>query len=78
MAHIGVAGLEAIYGRYSEDQRAMLTSLGRRQDLVVTDGSDYLGTYKPDLRVGIGQGDLAVPAEVLDRLEARRPRWAGA
>ena len=73
MAAQGLAGLEALYGRYPPHVREGLASLARGQSLVVTGGSDYHGTYKPDLRVGVGQGDLSVPDELLDALEARRP-----
>lgn len=73
MAAEGVAGLEAVYGRYTPAEREMLSTLARRHDLVVTGGSDYHGTYKPDLQVGIGQGDLVVPDGVLADLDARRP-----
>ncbi len=73
MAAEGIAGLEAVYGRYTPTEREMLSALARRHDLVVTGGSDYHGTYKPDLQVGIGRGDLVVPADVLVNLDARRP-----
>lgn len=73
MATLGLDGLEAIYGRYSPEVRATLVSLAHRYGLTVTGGSDYHGTYKPDLRVGVGQGDLAVADDVLEALEARRP-----
>jgi len=73
MAAEGIAGLEAIYGRYTAAEREMLSALAVRHDLVVTGGSDYHGTYKPDLQVGVGRGDLVVPAGVLSDLDARRP-----
>jgi predicted metal-dependent phosphoesterase TrpH len=73
MAGHGLAGLEAVYGRYPPDLREALTALAGRHGLAVTGGSDYHGTYKPDLRVGVGHGDLRVPDELLDALEARRP-----
>lgn len=73
MSAQGLSGVEAIYGRYPPDVRERLTSVARRYGLAVTGGSDYHGTYKPDLRVGAGQGDLRVPDELLDELEARRP-----
>lgn len=69
----GLAGLEATYGRYSPEDRAGLAALADRVGLVTTGGSDHHGTYKPDLRVGVGRGDLDVPDRVLDELAARRP-----
>jgi hypothetical protein len=73
LAGLGLAGLEAIYGRYDPDQREGLRALAARQGLVVTGGSDHHGTYKPDLRVGTGRGDLDVPETALEELRERRP-----
>jgi len=74
----GLAGVEAVYGRYSSEERAILSSLAARHGLVSTGGSDYHGTYKPDLQVGVGQGDLDVADSVLDQLRDRVPaRHAG-
>ena len=47
-----------------------------RHGLAITGGSDHHGTYKPDLQVGIGRGDLDVPDSVLDDLRARVPAGA--
>jgi predicted metal-dependent phosphoesterase TrpH len=73
LAALGLGGAEAIYGRYTPEEREQVAALARRHDLVVTGGSDHHGTYKPDLRVGVGKGDLHVPDEVLEQLAARRP-----
>lgn len=70
---IGLKGIEAIYGRYDPEQRAGLAAMAERSGLCVTGGSDHHGTYKPDLTVGTGRGDLDVPDHLLDLLEARRP-----
>lgn len=64
----GLVGLEAIYGAYRRHERDGYTDLARRFGLVPSGGSDYHGTYKPDLRLGSGYGDLAVPAHLLDEL----------
>jgi predicted metal-dependent phosphoesterase TrpH len=69
----GLAGVEAIYGRYSVEDREAMAVLARRHGLVVTGGSDHHGSYKPDLQVGIGRGDLHVPDSVLDDLRERIP-----
>jgi len=73
LAGLGLVGMECIYGRYSPEEREGLAAIARRLGLVVTGGSDHHGTYKPDLRVGVGRGDLEVPDETLDELAARRP-----
>ncbi|MDQ3979317.1 MAG: PHP domain-containing protein [Actinomycetota bacterium] len=73
LAAAGLGGLEAIYGRYTPEERQALTALATSHGLVATGGSDYHGRYKPDLQVGVGLGDLVVPDDVLDRLESRRP-----
>ena len=69
---LGLQGLECIYGRYSPEERTALAAVADASGLVVTGGSDYHGTYKPDLSIGTGRGDLDVPDTVLDRLRERR------
>ena len=73
LAAAGVAGIEALYGRYSPTERAELVELAGRHGLVASGGSDFHGAYKPDLAVGVGRGDLDVPDDVLAHLESRRP-----
>ena len=71
LAAVGLGGLEAVYGRYTTDQRRGLRRMAERHGLVATGGSDYHGSFKPDLQVGTGQGDLDVPDSALDLLAAR-------
>ena len=72
LAAMGLAGLEAVYGRYAPEERDGLRAMAGRHGLVATGGSDYHGAYKPDLRVGVGLGDLEVPDTALEELRARR------
>jgi predicted metal-dependent phosphoesterase TrpH len=73
LAERGLSGLEAIYGRYTPEQRNGLRELAARHGLIATGGSDHHGTYKPDLQVGIGRGDLDVPDSVIADLAACLP-----
>ncbi len=70
----GLDALECEYARYTREERDEYRALAGRHGLLPTGGSDYHGAYKPDLRLGVGRGDLDVPDEWLDALEARRPR----
>jgi predicted metal-dependent phosphoesterase TrpH len=73
LAEAGLGGLEAVYGRYTTDERRGLRRMAERCGLVATGGSDYHGTFKPDLEVGTGMGDLDVPDRALEELAARVP-----
>jgi 3',5'-nucleoside bisphosphate phosphatase len=73
LAEAGLGGIEAVYGRYTPDQRRGLKRMATRLGLVATGGSDYHGTFKPDLEVGTGMGDLDVPDSALEDLAARCP-----
>ena len=70
---LGLVGMECVYGRYAVEDRQALLGLASELGLVATGGSDHHGTYKPDLSVGIGRGDLDVPGRALDELRARLP-----
>jgi len=72
LAGAGLGGLECVYGHYPPEERRRLANLADRFGLVPTGGSDYHGSRKPDLAVGVGAGDLRVPDSALDRLEERR------
>ncbi len=74
LADIGLDALECEYGRYSVEERAELHAVAASNGLAATGGSDYHGTYKPDLRVGVGTGDLRVPDALLDGLDAIEAR----
>jgi predicted metal-dependent phosphoesterase TrpH len=69
----GFKGVEAHYGGTSAGIRALMVKLTRDAGMIPTGGSDYHGTYKPDVELGKGRsGDLHVPDEVLDELKAAR------
>jgi predicted metal-dependent phosphoesterase TrpH len=71
LAAAGFSGIEAIYGRYTPEEREGLALMAARHGLVATGGSDFHGTFKPGLSVGTGTGDLDVPDSILDELASR-------
>jgi 3',5'-nucleoside bisphosphate phosphatase len=71
LAAIGLDGIEAIYSRHSADQRTTYSEIALRHHLLVTGGSDYHGSYKPDIDLVTGLGDLQVPYALLEALKAR-------
>jgi hypothetical protein len=73
LAEAGLVGLEAIYGRYDGEERASLAIMAAHAGLAITGGSDHHGSYKPDLTIGKGRGDLHVPDGALEALRDRLP-----
>jgi predicted metal-dependent phosphoesterase TrpH len=71
LAEYALDGLEAIYSRHTAEQRAAYASLAERCGLLITGGSDYHGSYKPDISIVTGLGDLAVPYSLLQPLKER-------
>ena len=76
LSSIGFTGLEAYYSTYTPDERDSLAKLAANYDMVATGGSDFHGTYKPEISVGTGTGDLDVPDSVLEQLVARHDQPA--
>jgi predicted metal-dependent phosphoesterase TrpH len=72
----GLGGIEAYYGEYRPELRNQIAAICRKLGIVATGGSDFHGRYKPHLAIGTGRGDLRVPDEVFDQLEAARPEPA--
>jgi hypothetical protein len=71
LAEMGLDGIEAIYSRHSEQERKGYCEMAARYNLLVTGGSDFHGTYKPDISVVRGLGDLAVPYHLLAEVKHR-------
>lgn len=71
LAALGLDGIEALYSRHSPEERQAYAAIATRHGLIVTGGSDYHGTYKPDLDLVIGKGDLRVPYSALEEVKAK-------
>ena len=70
----GLVGLEAFCSGYRRHEREGYADLARRFGLVASGGSDFHGTYKPGLKLGVGYGDLEVPESVVDQLRSHAGR----
>ena len=65
----GLMGMEVIYSTYNSREQRKLKNLAKKYDLVVTGGSDYHGTNKKDIKLGVGMGNLFIPRECLDNIK---------
>ena len=65
----GLKGIEALYTENTKEQTEELLKLAEEFGLRVTGGSDFHGSFKPDIEAGSGRGDLRVPYSLLSALK---------
>jgi hypothetical protein len=71
IARLGSAGLDAIeayHSDHTDDDVERYLLLAKKYGFKVTGGSDFHGANKPGVRLGSGDGNLAIPRSVLDAL----------
>ena len=65
----GLKGVEAYYVDNTPQQTGMLLKLAEKHRLLVTGGSDFHGSFKPEIDIGIGRGDLRIPYVLLENMK---------
>jgi hypothetical protein len=66
----GLVGIEAIYSTYEPSEERQIRRLAKKYDLLLSGGSDFHGTNKPRIDLGVGLGKLYVPDELLENMKA--------
>ena len=67
----GLCAMETQYSKYDKETTMKAQNIAMKFGLCESGGSDFHGDKKPDISIGIGRGDLAVPHEILERLKSR-------
>jgi len=70
----GLEGIEAFYPEHPPQATAFYAELANRHQLLMTGGTDFHGSLKPEIQLGIGTGDFRVPFELYERLNGRLAR----
>ena len=69
LCSMGLDGLEVYYSRNTPEDTAFYHTLAEKYHLLITGGSDFHGSVKPDIELFRGTGDLQVPVSVLEGLQ---------
>ena len=64
----GLAAMETRYSTYTPETTEAAIRLAKEFGIMESGGSDFHGENKPDIRLGIGRGELCVPAILMDKL----------
>ena len=71
MKEYGLVGIEAMYSTHSSEDEEYIRRLADECGLKISGGSDFHGSNKPGIDLGVGCGDMEVPEQVWFDLSAR-------
>ena len=67
----GLCGMETVYTEFSNEQVALAKAIAQEFDMIEGGGSDFHGWTKPDVALGVGFGNLRVPASIADKIKEK-------
>jgi len=67
---MGIRGIEVYYPEHSPNQTYFYADIAQRYDLLMTGGTDFHGSMKPDIQMGNGKGDFSVCYSLYEKLAA--------
>lgn len=70
----GLLGMEVFYSTYDRRTTEAAQAMAEHYGLLPSGGSDFHGSIKPDIQLGVGRGNLQVPMQWLDQLEEASAR----
>ncbi len=68
----GLMGIEAIYSTYNTAEERQIRSLADKYHLLISGGSDFHGSNKPNLDLATGYGKLHIPDDILKTMQKSR------
>ena len=67
---MGLKGIEVYYPAHSPYVISQLADMANRHELLMTGGTDFHGSLKPEIKMGSGRGDFFVPYILYEKLMA--------
>ena len=65
---MGLKGIETYYPEHTPDLIAQYAKIANRHNLLMTGGTDFHGSIKPEIKMGSGKGNLYIPYELYENL----------
>jgi len=68
LKEMGIKGMEVYYPEHSKAQVSCYMKLAEKHKLLITGGTDFHGSLKPDISMGSGRGNFHVPYNLYENL----------
>ncbi len=65
----GLMAMETRYSKYTIEDQEFSIRLAKEFKLLESGGSDFHGKNKPDIKMGVGMGNLQIPYEFVDKMK---------
>ena len=65
----GLTGIEGYYNEYTHEMQDYFQELAKELGLEICGGTDFHARMKPHIEIGIGQGNMQIPYEVLENIK---------
>ncbi len=60
-----IDGIECYYTTFTQEQHERVLNVCKKRNLFISGGSDFHGTIKPDVDIGVGYGNMQIPDEII-------------
>ena len=60
-----IDGIECYYTTFSNEQHSEILDICKKHNLFISGGSDFHGTYRPEVDIGKGFGNLEIPTNII-------------
>lgn len=72
MKDAGLDAIEALYSCSTKEEEQYFRSIAEKFHLLLSGGSDFHGSNKPDIHLATGKGNLCIPYCLLEKIKAYR------
>lgn len=66
LENYNIDGIECYYTTFTEEQSNNVLKISREKNLLISGGSDYHGSFKPNVEMAVGFGNLKVEENIID------------
>ena len=67
----GLVGIETMHSSYTDEQIAVSREIAKEFGLLESGGSDFHGSNKPGVELGVGRGNLNISADIYYKLKSK-------
>lgn len=68
LKEMGLKGIEVYYPEHTTDITRRYIKIAKQNDLLITGGTDFHGSLKPEIKMGSGRGNLSIPYSLYEKL----------